>query len=71
MMYWLWLSNNGDPPTFSLTFTCADLRWEQLPYAFNKLNNLDLRDEDLKKLSYHKRHNLLSKNPILVAMHFQ
>ena len=39
-------------PTYFLTVSCADLRWEGLPYIINKLNNLGLSDEELKKLSY-------------------
>ena len=39
-------------PTFFLTLSCADLRWEELPYIINKLNNLGLIEEELKNLSY-------------------
>ena len=41
-------------PTYFLTFSCADLRWE----------------EELKKLSYQDQCNLLNNNPVLVARHF-
>ena len=41
-------------PTYFLIFSCADLRWE----------------EELKKLSYQDRCNLLNNNPVLVARHF-
>ena len=51
--------------------SCADLRWEELPYIINKLNNLGLSDEELKNLSYQERCNLLNDNPVLVARHFQ
>ena len=27
-------------PTYFLTLSCADLRWEESPYVINKLNNL-------------------------------
>ena len=58
-------------PTYFLTLSCADLRWEELPYIINKLNNLGLSDEELKDLSYQERCNLLNNNPALVARHFQ
>ena len=34
-----------------LTFSIIDLRWEELACIINKLNNLGLSDEELKKLS--------------------
>ena len=58
-------------PTYFLTLSCADLRWEKLPYIINKLNNLRLSYKELKKLSYHERCNLLNNNLLLVAWHFQ
>ena len=39
-------------PTYFLTLLCTDLRREELPYAINKLNKLDISDEELKNLSY-------------------
>ena len=51
--------------------SCADLRWEQLPYFINKLNSLDLSDDELKNVSCQERCNLLNNNPVLVARHFQ
>ena len=58
-------------PTYFLTLSCADLRWEELPYIINKLNNLGLSDEELKNLSYQDWCHLLNKNPVLLARHFQ
>ena len=58
-------------PRYFLTLPCADLRWEQLPYIINRLNNLGLSDEELKNISYQERYNLLNNNPVLVARHFQ
>ena len=37
-------------PKYFLTLSCADLRWEELPYIINKLNNLGVSDEELKKI---------------------
>ena len=58
-------------PTYFLTLSCPDLRWEELPYIINKLNNLGLRDEELKNLSYQERTKLLNENPVLVARYFK
>ena len=58
-------------PIYFLTFSCADLRCEELPYIIKKLSNLGLSEEELKNLSYQERCHLLSNNPILVARHFQ
>ena len=58
-------------PTCFLTLSCADLRWEEIPYIIRKLNNLYLSDEELKNLSYQERCNLLNNNPVLVARHFR
>ena len=58
-------------PTYFLKLSCADLRWEELPYIINKLNNLGLSEKELKNLSYQERANLLNNNPVLVARHFQ
>ena len=57
--------------TYFLTLSCADLRWDELPYMINKLNNLGFSDEELKNLSYQERTKLLNENPVLVARHFQ
>ena len=49
----------------------ADLRWEELPYIINKVNNLRLSKEALKSLSYHERHNFLNKNSVIFTKNFQ
>ena len=57
-------------PKYFLTLSCADLRWEELPYVINKLNNLDLSDKELINRSYQERYNLLHNNPVIVGRHF-
>ena len=42
-------------PTHFLAFSCADLRWEELPYIINILKNLGLSDAELKNLRYQER----------------
>ena len=53
--------------TYFLTFFCVDLRREELPHIINKLNNLELSEEELKNLSHQERYNLLNNNPVLAA----
>ena len=36
-------------PIYFLTLSFADLKWEELPCIINKLNNLRLSDEELKR----------------------
>ena len=60
----------GIPAQF-LAMPYADLRWEELPYIINKLNNLGVSQEELKNLSYQEMCNLLNNNSVLAARHFQ
>ena len=55
-------------PTFFLTLSCADLRWEELVLIIGKLNNIDISKEEL---DYFRRCNILNQNPVLTARHFQ
>ena len=58
-------------PTFFLTLSCSELRWNELISIIFKLNVIDIADEDINRLSYHERCDTLNKNPILVVRHFQ
>ena len=58
-------------PTFFLTLSCADLRWNELISIIFKLNRVDISDEEVDEMSYHERCDTLNKNPVLVARHFQ
>ena len=42
-------------PTFFLTLSCADLRWNELISIIVKLNCVDIWDEEVDEMSYHKR----------------
>ena len=42
-------------PTFLLTLSCADLRWNELVSIISKLNGLNLSEEDIDALSYFDR----------------
>ena len=37
-----------DIPTFFLTLSCADLKWDELTSIIHKLNNFTSFDDDLK-----------------------
>ena len=58
-------------PTFFLTLSCIDLRWNELISINFKLNGIDVADEDINTLCYHERCDTLNKNQVLVARCFQ
>ena len=58
-------------PTFFMTLSSADLKWNELVSIINKLHNLDMSEKDIGNLTYHDRCCLLNSNPVLVAWHFQ
>ena len=59
------------PPTWWLTLSCADLRWNEIYKILSKLNGNELSDEEIDLMSYDDRCKLLSSNPVVVAKHFQ
>ena len=58
-------------PTFFMTLSSADLRWNELVSIISDISKLQLSEEDIAKKSYQDRCNLLNSNPVLVARHFQ
>ena len=58
-------------PTFFMTFSCADLRWNELVSIISKLNGLNISDDDISNLDYFQRCEILNSNPVLLARHFQ
>ena len=58
-------------PTFCLTLSCADLRWNELISIISKLNNRNLSDVDITNLTYQECCKYLNSNPVLVVRHFQ
>ena len=55
-------------PTFFLTLSCADLRWDELIQIIARISNIEINENDL---DYYRRCNLLNQNPVLTARHFQ
>ena len=58
-------------PTFFMTLSSADLRWNELVSIISDISKLQLSEEDIAKMSYQDRCNLLNSNLVLVARHFQ
>ena len=58
-------------PTFFMTLSCANLRWNELISIIAKLKGENLSEEDINKLSYFERCRYLNLNPVLLSRHFQ
>ena len=58
-------------PTFFLTLSCADLRWNKLVEIISKLNSSGPTKENVEGLNYFERCNILNSNAVLLARHFQ
>ena len=54
-------------PTFFLTLSCADLRWNKLVEIISKLNSLGLTKENVEGLNYFERCNILNSKAVLLA----
>jgi len=55
-------------PTYFLTLSCADLRWDELVNIIGKLNNVPV--DNVIMSDYKKRCEILNSNPVLTARHF-
>ena len=58
-------------PTFFMTLSCADLRWNELVSIIIKLSGKSISDADIENLSYFQRCEILNMNPVLLAKYFQ
>ncbi|KXJ10654.1 ATP-dependent DNA helicase PIF1 [Exaiptasia diaphana] len=56
-------------PTWFMTLSCEDLRWNDLFQIIAKIKGMNYSDDDIARLSYNERCSLL--NPVIVAKHFQ
>ena len=56
-------------PTFFLTLSCADLRWNELVEIIQTLNGEE--NVSSNDLNYFQRCEILNSNPVLLARHFQ
>lgn len=58
-------------PTFFMTLSCADLRWNELISIIAQLKGENMTDDDIDNMSYFERCQYLNFNPVLLARHFQ
>ena len=58
-------------PTWSVTLSCADLRWPELLQILARIQGNDLTDEQVDALSYNEKCQMLNLNPVVVTKHFQ
>ena len=58
-------------PTFFMTLSCADLRWNELIHVIAKLEGKNLTEEEVLGLDYFERCKYLNSNPVFVARNFQ
>ena len=60
-----------DLPSYFMTLSCADLRWNELVSIISKLNGGNLTDEKINNITCFELCNYLNSNPVLLARHFQ
>ena len=58
-------------PTFFMTLSCADLRWNELVSIISKLNGINLSGDDINGMDYFQGCQILNSNLVLLARHFQ
>lgn len=58
-------------PTFFMTLSCADLRWNDLIQIILRPMKKNMSNDDIERLSYFDRCKILNSNPVLLARHFQ
>ena len=54
-------------PTFFMTLSCADLRWNELVSIISKLKGENLNDVQIDNMTYFERCSYLNNNPVLLA----
>ena len=58
-------------PTYFMTLSCADLRWNELVDIIQKLKGEEMTEEEIENMNYMERTSTLQSNPVLLARHFQ
>ena len=59
------------PPTWWMTFSCADLRWNEIYKILSKLGGREMSDAEIANMTYNEKCKMLNSNPVIVAKHFQ
>ena len=58
-------------PTWFLTLSCADLRWNDLVQVVSKLSGTEMTESEIGNMTYDERCKLLNSNLVIVAKHYQ
>ena len=58
-------------PTYFMTLSCADLRWDELIEIIGKLNRTPYTKIEIREMDYVTRAKILQSNPVLLMRHFQ
>ena len=58
-------------PSFFMTLSCADLRWNESISVTAKLNGENLEGDDINNMDFFERCRYLNLNPVVLAWHFQ
>ena len=59
------------PPSWWMTLSCANLRWNEIYKILSKLQGTEITDEQIDVMSYDQKCKMLNSNPVVVAKHFQ
>ena len=59
------------PPSWWMTLSCADLRWNEIYKILSKLKGREMTDDEIAAMSYDEKCKMLNSNPVVVAKHFQ
>ena len=58
-------------PTYFMTLSCADLRWNELVDIIQKLKGTEMTEEEIENMNYMERTSALQSNPVLLSRHFK
>ena len=59
------------PPSWWMTLSCADLRWNEIYNILSKLKGRQMTDDEIAAMSYDEKCKMLTSNAVFVAKHFQ
>ena len=54
-----------------MTFSYADLRWNEIYKILSKLRRKEMSDAEIANMTYNEKCKMLNSNPVIVAKHFQ
>ena len=69
LKFWIWLTVTIIN-FFFMTFSCAELRWDELIYITASLQGENLQDEYIQNIVFLYAVNI-NLNPVLLATYFQ